>query len=329
MRQLYCMIVVGLTLIGAGLALLAADPAGAVQLWNEMTIGQRYALGVTTLGVLTGVAIQLSLWFDAVRLVRSLRKRADGTPRVQDLRRLRRWRGMLTPVAEAMNALVDVVVQQANRTELELKERDIQLKVAAAERDHAQAIIYSISDAVLVTDPFDELVLANESAARTFDFELEAVGARCPWIRYCCDDVRMIGLIREMRQSNSRTGRRIIEHQVRTPLGERVFKVTLSSSVADSKNEVVLRDGDNRCRIGATHNDAGVVAVLHDMTREKEVAEMKNDFVSQREPRTADAAGEHQGVCRNADRRGGGRRPQARGEFYEVIQQRVKPAVVG
>ena len=28
-------------------------------------------------------------------------------------------------------------------------------------------------DAVLVTDPFDELVLANESAARTFHFDLD------------------------------------------------------------------------------------------------------------------------------------------------------------
>jgi len=35
-----------------------------------------------------------------------------------------------------------------------------------------EAIIYSISDAVLVTDPFDDLVLANEAAARSFDFDL-------------------------------------------------------------------------------------------------------------------------------------------------------------
>ncbi len=45
-------------------------------------------------------------------------------------------------------------------------------------------------------------------------------------------------------------------------MGERTFKVTLSC-VAD-------RSG----------NPAGVVAVLHDMTRERELAQMKNDFVS-------------------------------------------------
>ena len=44
---------------------------------------------------------------------------------------------------------------------MRLKELEIQLKVATAQRHHAQAILYSISDAVLVTDPFDELVLAK------------------------------------------------------------------------------------------------------------------------------------------------------------------------
>jgi two-component system phosphate regulon sensor histidine kinase PhoR len=74
-------------------------------------------------------------------------------------------------------------------------------------------------------------------------------------------------MIQEMRQSNSRSGRRIVEHQVKTPVGGRTFKVTLSC-VAD--------------QAGTGHDDqpTGVVAVLHDMTKEKEVAEMKNDFVS-------------------------------------------------
>jgi two-component system, OmpR family, phosphate regulon sensor histidine kinase PhoR len=71
-------------------------------------------------------------------------------------------------------------------------------------------------------------------------------------------------MIQEMRQSNSKSGRRIVEHHVRTPLGGRTFKVTLSC-VADRQEE---------------GQPTGVVAVLHDMTKEKEVAEMKNDFVS-------------------------------------------------
>lgn len=160
----------------------------------------------------------------------------------------------------SINDMVESTEQVVQRAALEVKELEIQLKVATNQRQHAEAIIYSISDAVLVTDPFDDVVLANESAAKTFGFDL-AKASRSP-VNQVISDTKMIDLIREMRQSNSRNGRRIVEHQVNTGEGARVFKVTLSS-VADQ-----------------SEHPAGVVAVFHDMTREKEVAQMKNDFVS-------------------------------------------------
>ena len=55
---------------------------------------------------------------------------------------------------------------------------------------------------------------------------------------------------------------RLGRHQIKSGEGIRTYKITLSR-VADQNDE-----------------PAGVVAVLHDMTKEKEVAEMKNDFVS-------------------------------------------------
>lgn len=113
---------------------------------------------------------------------------------------------------------------------------------------------------MLVTDTFDELVMANDSAAKTFSFDLQKT-SRHP-IDNVLSDSKVIELIRDMRQSNTKNGRRITEHSVKTPEGDRTFKVTLSS-VCDQ-----------------TDNPAGVVAVLHDISREKEVAEMKNDFVS-------------------------------------------------
>ena len=79
----------------------------------------------------------------------------------------------LVPLASRINELVEYAERRVTDAAMRLKELEIQLKVATAQRQHAQAIIYSISDAVLVTDPFDELVLANESAARTFDFDLQ------------------------------------------------------------------------------------------------------------------------------------------------------------
>ncbi len=166
-------------------------------------------------------------------------------------------------LGRAMGELIESAERSIADAAMRAQELEIQLRVATAERRHAEAIIYSISDAVVVTDRFDELVLANESAAQTFDFEL-AEAARRP-IDEVLRDARMIELIRGMRQSEGGSGRRVVEHVVRNnspDAAPRVYRATLSSVA------------------GADGSPAGVVAVLHDMTREKEVAEMKNDFVS-------------------------------------------------
>jgi two-component system, OmpR family, phosphate regulon sensor histidine kinase PhoR len=153
---------------------------------------------------------------------------------------------------------------------------------------------------VLVTDQFDELVLANDSAARTFRFDLARAG-RAP-INTLLQDERMISLIREMRQAAGRAGRRILEHRLRTAEGDRVFKVTLSNMAA-------MED----------ETPPGVVAVLHDMTREKEVGEMKNDFVSHvshelRTPLASIKAYVEMLIDGEAEDQ------RTRDEFYEVIQ---------
>jgi two-component system phosphate regulon sensor histidine kinase PhoR len=166
----------------------------------------------------------------------------------------------LTHLVKAINELLGAAERQAADALMRAKELEIQLKVATAQRQHAQAIIYSISDAVLVTDSFDQIMLANDAAARTFEFDLSQA-TRQP-VSQLVRDQTFVELIREMRQSGSTAGRRIIEHQVKTPQGEKTFKVTFST-VSDRREQ-----------------PAGVVAVLHDMTREREVAEMKNDFVS-------------------------------------------------
>ncbi len=205
----------------------------------------------------------------------------------------------LVPLAASINELVEFADRSVTDAAMKLKELEIQLKVATAQRQHAEAILYSISDAVLVTDPFDELVLANESAARTFNFDLQKM-SRTP-IDQVLSDTKMIELIREMRQSNSTSGRRIVEHTVQTPVGPRACKVTFSC-VSDQNNDA-----------------AGVVAVLHDMTKEKEVAEMKNDFVSSvsHELRTPLASIKAY-VEMLID--GEAQDPRTQREFYEVIQ---------
>ncbi|HSV15713.1 MAG TPA: ATP-binding protein, partial [Tepidisphaeraceae bacterium] len=304
-------LVVGL-LIGGLIALHSGSAGGIVHALRDLPVGQLTAVTLFILAAGTGLFGQLSVRASAGQLTKQVHDAAasGGASRVD------RLHPDLASLAGAVNEVIDAAEQTVARARLAVKELEIQLKVATAERQHAEAIIYSISDAVLVTDPFDELVLANESAARTFDFNLDAA-SRSP-VHEVLRDPKMIELIRDMRQSNSRTGRRIVEHQVRTPLGERVFKVTLScvaDQVSPEDRPVLERSGGSA---GGDHN-AGVVAVLHDMTREKEVAEMKNDFVSSvshelRTPLASIKAYVEMLIDGEADDE------RTRREFYDVIQ---------
>jgi two-component system phosphate regulon sensor histidine kinase PhoR len=223
---------------------------------DQGNVAERGAAILFLLAATAGVMAMLKARRDRIAVVEQLRKLATGGA----LRPLSAPSSDATIITSAMNDLVALAERAMSDATLKVKEIEIQLKVATAQRQHAEAIIYSISDAVLVTDPFDDLVLANESAARTFGFDLASVG-RTPIDRVLSDE-KVVGLIREMRQSDTKGGRRIVEHKVKTGLGDRTFKITLSC-VTDQREQ-----------------PAGVVAVLHDMTKEKEVAEMKNDFVS-------------------------------------------------
>jgi len=171
---------------------------------------------------------------------------------------------VMNKLTGSINDLIDLAQKSMENASRRVKDLEIQLKVVTVERQDAKAILQSISDAVLVTDPFDELVMANESAGRIFQFDpAKACGTPVDKI---LKDPKIIELIRDMRQSRSRGGRRIIEHAF--PRGEdprdqdRIFKITLS------------------CVCDRNDGAAGVVAVLHDISREREVAQMKNDFVS-------------------------------------------------
>jgi two-component system phosphate regulon sensor histidine kinase PhoR len=244
--------VAGVGCLAPAAGVVGSDDAAITWLWRA-----------TAMLLASGVAAFGGIWAtrrDIQRLARALRKEAA----CEWMEPLDVHRTSLRRLTEAANEVIATAQRMVGDAQMQVKSHAIQLKVVTAERQHAEAIIKSISDAVLVTSPFDEVVLANDSAAKTFDFDLKQ-STRKPVDRLLKDE-RFVELLREMRQSRSVNGRRVIEHEVRgangCSAGGRTYKVTLSG-VADSAGE-----------------PGGVVAVLHDMTREREVAQMKNDFVS-------------------------------------------------
>ncbi len=180
----------------------------------------------------------------------------------------------LSQITRPLNEFLTTVKGQLEDVQAENRELQIQSRIAAAEKHHTEAIIFSISDAVIVTNRFDELLLANEAAERLLGFRLQT-SLRKNIDRVMADGT-LVRLIREtrshgegargrytMRGDTKAFTRKVVEHSIDHKGTPRTFNITLSCVITPGENEV-----------------SGVVAVLHDITREKEIAKMKTDFVS-------------------------------------------------
>ncbi len=177
-------------------------------------------------------------------------------------------KGFFTPfVMSKTNEFYEVLSKHftdttARITKYEKQIKDLQVQVQLSQRrgKNTEAIIYSIRDAVIVIDESDKLLMANEAAGRLFGFDFS-----------------------------------ISKHK---PIGELInrehseFADFLSHSVhskgqATRKELEFLEDGIPKtydCIVSCVYDQnqqiCGAVGVLHDVTREKQVQQMKNDFVS-------------------------------------------------
>ncbi len=166
----------------------------------------------------------------------------------------------LQHVVRPLNELLTMLNGEMDRLRADRRELEIQSRIASAEKHHVEAIIYSISDAVIVTNRFDELLLANEAAEKLLGFDTSAALRKN--IDGVISDGTLVRLIRETCSHGRSSHRRVVEHSMDRKGQPRTYNITLSCVVAPN-GEV-----------------SGVVAVLRDITREKEIAQMKTDFVS-------------------------------------------------
>ncbi|MCE9590965.1 MAG: cell wall metabolism sensor histidine kinase WalK [Planctomycetes bacterium] len=145
------------------------------------------------------------------------------------------------------------------------RELEVEARLAEAERRHAEAILNSINDAVVVTDAFNEVALANDAAARVLSFDLRH-SLRKPVDRVM-HDATLIKLIKDTREGGDPTLRRHVEHRLGGNGQAATFDVTLACVMDDKRQD-------------AAPERVGVVTILRDITREKEISEMKSDFVA-------------------------------------------------
>ncbi|MEM8874487.1 MAG: ATP-binding protein [Planctomycetota bacterium] len=215
--------------------------------WSGLLLGGISAV----LGIIGVVTYHVS----SIRLAATARKHAEAT----ELKQLDAEDAPFAPLIAAMNDCMAMAEQSVEHAVDRAKELEIELKVATGQRQHAEAVIGSISDAVVVTDSFDEVLLTNSAAKDLFGFDESS--ERRPLADVVRDD-EIVAMMTQMRASKTRNGRRSVEHQLEVGGEPRDYKVTLSA-VTDEAGE-----------------PAGVVAVLQDMTREAELARQKSEFVS-------------------------------------------------
>lgn len=177
----------------------------------------------------------------------------------------------LDRVAGAFDAAIASGQRRSNELAARCREVELQARITEAERRRIASILDTLTDAVIVTDTFNELALANRAAAHVLHFDLQ------PSLRRPIDQVvnepSLIKQIKDMREVRDSPLRRHFEHRLLDDGREAVFDVTMSclgaagAAQANSGNDPGGANGS-------------VVTILRNITREKEVSRMKSEFVS-------------------------------------------------
>jgi signal transduction histidine kinase len=215
---------------------------------------------------------------------------------------------IVNELSEAINNRFDDSSGYIAKLEKQIKDLQIQIRLSQGQKRSAEAIIYSIRDAVIVIDEFNRLLMANGAAGRLFNFDYKSSQHK-PVSELVCSkkaeagENKFVDFLCQSRQNKVRHTRREID-----------FSGGSRSKTFDCVVSCVYGEGERIC---------GVVAVLHDITREKEISQMKNDFVNHvshelKTPLASISAYSEMLVDGEAGDE------QTRKEFYSVIQNQAK-----
>lgn len=304
--------------ISLGVGVVCALLTAALLLFNpapSLGGGLTGPVSVILIAALIGVMFGIVHWLVFSRFEAELRQligHIEAVSRRDDADMTYRSRLGLGALAGAVHAALSRLRQRNEQLTARRRELEVQLRIAEAERCHAEAILNTISDAVIVTDAYDELTMANDAAARVLEFDLRE-SRRRP-IEQVLADSTLVKLIKDTREGAPAPARcRKSEHRLVHGEKEEVYSVTVCglSGRVDEPGETALAQGPDEPR--------GVVTVLRDVTRERAVAEMKRDFVSSvshelRTPLSSIKAYVEMLVDGEAHD------DQTRAEFYNIIQ---------
>jgi two-component system phosphate regulon sensor histidine kinase PhoR len=233
-------------LTACGLALAAASACADVP------------LGLTITAALAGITGLVCLALHYTRIIISLNRLVDTLKNPKPGQIKTKAPPIIEPLAKATVRFATDYTEKTDKLEDENSQLSLQLQLLQKQKQNIEEIIYSIRDAVIVTDPFDRLILANSAAGKLFGFDAAAADAQP--IDKLISDTEFVKLIIRSRRSKLQH----VKHELTREHGDRTRTFDCVISCVKDDNDLI----------------SGVVAVLRDMTREKEISQMKNEFVS-------------------------------------------------
>jgi PAS domain S-box-containing protein len=169
-----------------------------------------------------------------------------------------RTSSFISPLADAVFRFATGYTERLDELEAAHSNLALQHQLLQEQKKNIEEIIFSIRDGVIVTDPFDRIILANNAAQQLFGFNLPPAGTQ--QIEDIIDHDEFVKLIVRSRRSKLRH----VKHEI----------------TFQADGQIKIFDCIISCVKDTQDVTSGVVAILHDMTREKETSQMKNDFVS-------------------------------------------------
>lgn len=220
-------------------------------------------LGWLVFALMTGLSVLLAvlIWHSLSRSLRSIRDQLCHFAAHDEIGLIMiDEHDDLADLVAGLNHYLTRLKQNLQDHRLRQKELEVQARVAETELRQTQAVILGISEAVLVTNRFDELLLANQAAQHLFGFRLETCYRQPVELALCVPE--LLALIRAARQNKCQRLVRLLEHRP-SPDDKPLSLKVLLSCVLDEQRDVL-----------------GVVVVIHDVTAEQELVRLKDDFLS-------------------------------------------------
>ena len=171
---------------------------------------------------------------------------------------VKRSSGLLCKLKKAITSYTNDQAVRAEELDEKVKTLEMQIGILDRSKHDTEAIIYSIRDAVIVVDACEKIVLANKAAQEIFEFDIHQV---------------------QYKNISEHLNNRDINEYIRKSLDSQASHVK-HEIVIDKNKEPITYDCTISCLKGNDGRLNGAVAILHDITKEKQLSQIKSDFVS-------------------------------------------------